>query len=333
MALPLSVLDLAPIPAGVSPSTTLRRTLDLARLAERLGFVRLWYAEHHNTPSAGCVAPEVLIANAASATTRLRVGAGGIMLPNHSPLRVAEMFRTLHALHPERIDLGIGRASGTDHNATRALRSFSGDQFPYLLSELLAFDGRSGGFPENHPFHSVRAQPEDAPLPPVWLLSSSGASAALAGEAGMGYSYAGHFSPEPAAPAFAAYRAAFQPSSQFPEPHAILGAAVCCADTQTRAEHLAGTMELFWLRLRSGNFLPLPTAEEALAYPYTSAERAAIAGFRKLTIVGTPERVRDKLLRHAAECGANEVMITCDLHDHEARLRSYQLVAEALQAA
>ncbi|MEO7775812.1 MAG: LLM class flavin-dependent oxidoreductase [Steroidobacteraceae bacterium] len=331
MALPLSVLDLAPVPSGVSASTALRRTVDLARLADELGFVRLWYAEHHSMPSVGSSAPEVLIANAAAATKRLRLGSGGIMLPNHSPLRVAELFRTLNALHPGRIDLGLGRAPGSDQNASRALRAFDGEQFPYLLSELLAFDGRNGGFPDKHPFHSVRAQPEDAPLPPIWILGSSGASAALAGAAGMGYSFASHFSPTPAAPAFDAYRAAFQPSTQFAEPHAILGVAVCCAETQERAEHLASTMELGWLRIRSGRYLPLPTPEEALAYPYTDSERARIADYRKLTIVGSPETVRDELLRRAAECGASEVMMTSNIHAHAARLRSYELVASALQ--
>jgi luciferase family oxidoreductase group 1 len=327
--LPLSVLDLAPIPAGVSPATALRRTPDLARLAERLGYTRLWYAEHHGMPSVGSSAPEVLIANAAAVTQRLRLGPGGIMLPNHSPLRVAELFRTLNALHPGRIDLGLGRAPGADRNASRALRAFDGEQFPDLLAELLAFDGRDGGFPAGHPLQDVRAMPDDAPLPPVWILGSSGASARLAGELGMGYSFASHFSPTPAAPAFAAYRAAFVPSPQFPRPHAILGVAACCAETRERAEFLAGTMQLAWLRIRSGQYLPLPTPEEAQAYPYSAAELGSVRHYRQLTLVGTPADVRAALLQRVTECGADEAMITTNLHDHAARLRSYELIARA----
>jgi luciferase family oxidoreductase group 1 len=330
LTLPLSVLDLAPIPAGIAPSQALRRTLDLARLADSLGYVRLWYAEHHSMPSVGSSAPEILIANAAAATQRLRLGSGGVMLPNHTPLRVAELFRTLNALHPDRIDLGLGRAPGSDRNASRALRAFDGEQFPYLLSELLAFGGRNAGFPVDHPFHSVRAVPDDAPLPPIWILGSSGASAALAGAAGMGYSFASHFSESPAAPAFAAYREAFVPSAQFPTPHAILGVAVCCAETTERAEFLAGTMQLAWLRIRSGQYLPLPTPEEAAAYAYSAAERSSVERYRHMTVVGAPTQVREELLRRAAACGADEVMITSNLHDHAARLHSYEFVAAAL---
>ncbi len=203
MPVPLSVLDLAPVPTGTTPAEALRRTVDLARLAEKLGYARYWFAEHHGMASVASSAPEILIGHIASATTTLRVGSGGIMLPNHTPLKVAETFRTLAALHPNRIDLGLGRAPGSDGNASRALRAVDGGQFPALLSELLAFTGQVP-FPEHHPLRHVVATPAEVPLPPIYLLGSSGASAHWAGSSGMGYSFASHFSPEPAAPAFRA---------------------------------------------------------------------------------------------------------------------------------
>ncbi len=327
MHISLSVLDLAPVAAGSSASEAVRRTVELAQLAERLGYVRYWFAEHHSMPSVASSAPEILIAHTAAATQRIRVGSGGIMLPNHAPLRMAELFHTLAALYPDRIDFGVGRAPGADHNATRALRAAGGEGFSSQLSELLAFS--RGGFPERHPYHGVHAQPDDAPFPPIWILGSSGASARMAGAAGMGYSFASHFSPTPAAPAFAAYREQFQPSPQFPQPHAILGAAVVCAETDDEAEYLAATMDLAWLRIGRGEFLPLPSPEEALAYPYSEAERAAVRHYRALTIVGNPSVVRDRIMQSAEDSGANEVMIVSNLYSHAARLRSYELIAAA----
>lgn len=325
MSLTLSVLDLAPVPAGTQPAEALRRTVDLARLAERLGFERYWFAEHHSMPSVGSSSPELLIGYVAAATARIRVGSGGVMLPNHAPLRIAEAFRTLEALYPGRIDLGLGRAPGSDQNASRALRSFDGEQFPYLLSELIAFN--TDRFPPGHPFRNVRAVPDDVPLPPIYLLGSSGASARMAGEAGMGYSFASHFSSTSPAPAFAAYRETFQPSAQFPAPRAILGVAICCAETEEEAQYLAATMRLTWLRIRSGQFLPLPSPEEALAYPFTAAELAAVKSFEELVIVGNPQQVRAGVAARVAACSADEVMIVSNLHSHEARLRSYELIA------
>lgn len=327
MRIPLSVLDLAPVAAGTLASEAVRRTVDLARLAEQLGFERYWFAEHHSMPSVASSAPEILIAHVAAATQRIRVGSGGIMLPNHAPLRMAEIFQTLAALYPGRIDFGVGRAPGADQNATRALRAAGGEGFAGQLSDLLAFS--RGGFPAAHPFHAVRAQPQDAPFPPIWILGSSGASARMAGNAGMGYSFASHFSPTPAAPAFAAYRDHFQPSAEFPAPHTILGVAVVCAETEAEAEYLAATMDLAWLRIRRGEFLPLPSPEEALAYPYSEMERVAVQQYRAMTIVGTPHTVRERITAMTRECGANEVMIVSNLHSHSARLRSYQLVAAA----
>lgn len=328
VTIPLSVLDLAPVGSGSTPSAALRHVVELARLAERLGYVRCWYAEHHNLPSVACSAPEVLIAHVAAATGRIRVGSGGILLPNHAPLRVAEAFHTLEALHPGRIDLGIGRAPGTDPATSGALRPFDAEQFPAQLAELRAVS--SGDFPADHPFASVRAVPTDVELPPVWLLGSSGATARLAGALGFGYSFASHFSHEPAEPAFRAYRNAFRPSERFPAPHALLAVSVICADTDERAEHLAWTLDLSWVRLRTGNLGPLPTPEEAMAYPYTPFEREIARQSRALHIVGGPGTVRDRIEALVQETGADEVMVSTMIHDPAERLRSYELLAGAL---
>ncbi|MFI4979807.1 MAG: LLM class flavin-dependent oxidoreductase [Nevskiales bacterium] len=327
MNIPLSVLDLAPVPTGTTPAEAARRTVDLAQLADRLGYARYWFAEHHSMASVASSAPEILIAHVAAATRRIHVGSGGIMLPNHAPLRIAEAFHTLEALHPGRINLGLGRAPGSEPAASRALRAFDGEQFPSHLSEMLALS--KGELPSGHPFRRVRVMPEGVTMPPIWLLGSSGASARMAGSAGMGYSFASHFSPTPAGPAFAAYRQSFTPSAQFARPHAILGVAVVCAETEEQAQHLALTMELARLRINRGEFLPLPSPEEALAYPYTDSEREAVRHFRDMTIVGTPESVRAQIEAKARDTGADEVMVVTNVHGHAERLRSYELLAAA----
>ena len=325
MALPLSVLDLAPVVSGSTAANAFRNMVELARLTERLGFTRYWLAEHHGMPSIASSAPEILIEHVASATARIRVGSGGIMLPNHAPLRIAEAFHTLETLHPGRIDLGVGRAPGTDPVTSSALRPFDAEQFPQQLAELTALS--RGEFPEGHPFHRVRVVPEGVPLPPVWLLGSSGASARLAGQLGMGYAFASHFSPAPAAPPLQAYRDAFQPSDAFPRPHAIIAASVVCAETEDEAERLATSMQLAWVRLQRGQFRPLPTPDEAAAYDYTPQDRAVVAGYRRLQVIGTPAQVRERLEALVAEAPADEVMVTTVVHDHAARLRSYELLA------
>jgi luciferase family oxidoreductase group 1 len=329
--IPLSVLDLAPIGAGATAVEALRNSVELARRAEELGYARYWFAEHHGMPSIASSAPEILIGHIASATARIRVGSGGIMLQNHVPLKAAEVFHTLEALHPGRIDLGIGRAPGTDPLTSSALRPFDPQNFREHLGELLGLS--RGDLPAEHPFSRVRVIPSGVALPPVWMLGSSGASARMAGEMGLGYSFARHFSPSPPGPAFDAYRASFQPSAQFPAPHTILGAAVVCAETDEEAEYLAASTELMWVRISRGEFAPIPTPDEALAYPYTPRERAIAASHRSLVIVGGPEKVHRELRRIAAETGADEVMITTTVHSHAARLRSYELVAEAAGAA
>jgi len=224
---PLSVLDLVPIRTGATASEAIRESVVLARLTERLGYLRYWFAEHHGMASIASSAPEILIGHIASATSRIRVGSGGIMLPNHTPLRVAEVFQTLEALHPGRIDLGMGRAPGTDPATSRALRPFDGQQFPEQVTELLALSRQA--FPPDHPFASVRVVPGDVPLPPIWVLASSGATAAFAGSLGLGYGFARHFSPNPPGPAIRAYRDGFRPSQAFPRSHVILGVSVAPA--------------------------------------------------------------------------------------------------------
>ncbi|MGQ0698236.1 MAG: LLM class flavin-dependent oxidoreductase [Panacagrimonas sp.] len=323
----LSVLDLVPVSDDTSPSHAVRRTVDLAQLAERLGFSRYWFAEHHSLPSVTCSSPEVLIAHVAASTQRIRVGSGGIMLPNHAPLRIAEAFHTLEALHPGRIDLGIGRAPGSDQAASRALRSFGGEQFSSLMSELLYLS--MARFSPGHPLHKVRVMPDDVRLPPIWILGSSGASASAAGASGFGYSFATHFSPEPAAPAIESYRASFRPSENFPEPHAVLAVAVVCASTDIEARELALSMELLWLRISRGEYLPLPSPEEARAYSWSDGELQSLQRTRGPAIVGSPQTVREKLDAMVRETGANELMIVTNIWSHEARLRSYRLVAEA----
>ena len=325
--LPLSVLDLVPVGTGSSSVQALRDSVELARLADRLGFVRYWFAEHHGMPSIASSAPEILIAHIAAATERIRVGSGGIMMQNHVPLKLAEAFHTLEALHPGRIDLGIGRAPGTDPATSRALRPFSPTQFREQVDELFALS--RGAFPDDHPFRHVRVIPAGVKLPPVWLLGSSGASAQLAGSLGVGYSFASHFSHAPAAPALAAYRESFRASERFPEPHAVLAVSAISAETEEAADYLASTGDLVWVRLRRGEFAPLPTPEEARAYPYTPAEREVVAGYRALLHVGTPDAVCASIERAAAEAGADEVMVVTTTHDPAARRQSYRLLAEA----
>lgn len=326
----LSVLDLAPVPEGTPPSVAARRTVELARLADRLGFARYWFAEHHSMPSVASSAPEILIGYVAAATQRIRVGSGGIMLPNHAPLRVAEAFHTLAALYPGRIDLGIGRAPGSDQGASRALRAFGGEQFSPLMSELLFLS--MVRFSPGHPLHKVRVMPDDVPLPPVWILGSSGASAGAAGASGFGYAFASHFSPEPPGPAMETYRASFRPSENFPRPHALLAVAVVCADREDEARRLASTMELVWLRMSRGEFLPLPSPEEAQAYPWTESERDSLRRLRGPTVVGTPDSVRAALEAMRRDMQADELMIVTNVWSHEARLRSYELIAGAFAA-
>src|SRR6266700_1214785 len=263
MHIPLSVLDLSPVDSGVSSRQALQNTLQLAQLADRLGYARYWLAEHHNTNMLASSTPELMIGYVAQATNYIRVGSGGVMLPNHSPLKVAETFRVLEAMHPGRIDLGIGRAPGTDGRTALALRrsreALNADDFPDQLAELFAFAGEKGGFPAGHPFSSVQAAPVDVPLPPIWLLGSSDYSAQAAAMLGLGFAFAHHIQPNFAVPAIQQYRAMFTPSASLQEPKVIVATSAICADTDEHAEELATSMGLAWARMRSGQPAPLPS--------------------------------------------------------------------------
>jgi luciferase family oxidoreductase group 1 len=324
--IPLSVLDLAPVSAGSTAREALRDAVTLAQLCERLGYTRFWFAEHHGMPNIACSAPEILIEHIASATSTIRVGSGGIMLPNHAPLRVAENFHTLAALHPGRIDLGVGRAPGTDPATSRALHPFDAEHFPNQLQELVGLSRR--WFPPGHPLATVRVVPEDVPLPPIWVLASSGATAAFAGSMGFGYGFARHFSPSPPGPPIRAYRAAFTPSEQFPKPHVILGVAVICAPTDDEAEYLATSTDVVWVRRHRGDMQPFPSPEEASKYQFRPEDRPLIEANRQRQFIGNPSRVGAILRQITEETGADELMVTTMVHGREERLRSYELLAK-----
>ena len=364
----LSVLDLAIVGRGSTPSDALDGSRRLAQEAERLGFHRYWVAEHHNMPGIASSSPPVLIAHLAAHTTTLRLGSGGVMLPNHSPLVVAEQFGMLEALHPGRIDLGLGRAPGTDGLTAAALRRSNrydaDDDFPRQLGELLAYF--NGTFPEDHPFKDIHATPGRGYQPDVWLLGSSLYSAQLAGMLGLPFSFAHHFSGENTDAAVAAYRRAFDldgvlesraarrgdPASTAPslrgaaeetaqaatgegtrrltKPYVMLGVNVLCAPTLDEARYLAGPGRLAMARLRSGRPDVYPTPEEAATHEYSPQEDAAARSWGRHHVIGPPEAVRAGLLDLAERTGADELMVTTMTHGLDDRLRSYRLVAEAL---
>jgi luciferase family oxidoreductase group 1 len=331
--IPLSVLDLSFVTEGGSGAAALRNSLDLARLADRLGFTRYWVAEHHNLPSIASSAPEIMIGQIAAATDRIRVGSGGVMLPNHAPLMVAERFKVLEALFPGRIDLGVGRAPGTDPVTSYALRARqevrAEDDFLERFQELMLWE--SGGFPANHPFRNVRAMPADVPLPPVWLLGSSDYSAELAAAIGAGFAFAHHFASYDAVAALTSYRARFRPSDWRKEPYGILAVAVVCADSDAAAERLALTVDLNYVRRSKGEYLPLASPEDAAAYPFTEADRRHISRNRARVFVGSSDTVRARLMPLVEASHADEVMITSAVHDHAARKHSYELMAQAFE--
>lgn len=327
----LSVLDLSPVPSGSPPAKALRNTLDLARHTDGLGYHRYWLAEHHNSGALACTVPEILIGHVAGITQRLRVGSGGVMLPNHAPLKVAETFRVLEALHPDRIDLGLGRAPGTDVLTALALRQsgfpITADDFPEQLTELLGF--LRDDLPAGHRFRSVVAEPHDAGVPEVWLLGATGFSAQKAAELGLAFAFAHHINPGAALEALALYRAQFRPSAWLATPRALVSVAAICADTEEVAFELAGSSDLLGLQLHRNPRAPLPSVAEAAAYPYTAAELEHVCTQRERLFAGSPGTVREELSRFAGEAGVEEIMVLTLVHEHAARLRSYTLLAEA----
>src|SRR5215471_12738185 len=333
--IPLSVLDLSVVTTATKPAAALRHSIDLARHVDELGYVRYWLAEHHNLASLASPAPDVMIGQIAAVTKTIRVGSGGVMLPNHAPLVVAERFKMLEALFPGRIDLGLGR-SPVIHGATAyALRSRldrrEGDDFLERLHELTLWETRD--FPQGHPYNNVVAMPDDTPLPPIWLLGSSDYSSELAAQVGMGFAFAHHFAMHDAIDAMVNYRNHFKPSGWRTAPHAILAVAVVTAETDAEAEALASSMDLNRLRRDRGQYLPLPSPEEALAYPYTDAERVSIARNRSRLFVGSPQTVMAKLKPMIDVSKPDELMVITAVFDHDARKKSYSLLAEAFGLA
>jgi luciferase family oxidoreductase group 1 len=327
---PLSVLDLAPVGEGNTTTDAVRATIALARRAEELGYTRFWLAEHHNMPGIASSSPAVLIAAVAAATERIRVGSGGVMLPNHAPLVIAEQFGTLAALYPGRIDLGLGRAPGSDQLTAAALRRSSGpqgaDDFPEQLGELACF--LADDFPPGHPFARIVAVPAGELQPPLWLLGSSLYSAELAGLLGLPFAFAHHFSGTHTVPALARYRESFREGGLLTKPYAMVTVQAVCAPSDAEASRIALPAALSFLRLRQGRPGRLPTPEQAAAHPWTAEETAFVQERRAGQAIGGPDTVRSSLARLLADTEADELMITTQLHDPHHRLRTLELVRD-----
>ena len=324
--IPLSVLDLSPVPEGSDVSQSLANTLDLARHAERLGYNRYWLAEHHNMPGIASAATAVVIGHVAAGTSTIRVGAGGIMLPNHSPLMVAEAFGTLAALHPGRIDLGLGRAPGTDQLTAHALRRNMGggvDTFPNDVVELIHY------FMPEEPGQRVRAVPGAGLGVPVWMLGSSLYGAQLAAMLGLPYAFASHFAPAEMEHALEVYRTRFEPSEHLDKPYAMLGLNVFAADTDEEARLLFTSLQQAFVNLRTGRAGKLPPPVPGFADNLDPAARAMLDHALSCAIVGSRETVRDGLKAFVARTGADELMVTAQIFDHTARVRSFDILAAA----
>ncbi|WP_214103018.1 LLM class flavin-dependent oxidoreductase [Acrocarpospora catenulata] len=322
----LSVLELVTVGEGSSPGEALRGATELAQRAEEWGYFRIWVAEHHGMPGVASSSPAVIIAHLAAATRTIRVGSGGVMLPNHAPLVIAEQFGTLHALHPGRIDLGLGRAPGTDLATAHALRRSAHvdpDEFPQQVAELTAF--LDGTYP------SIQAIPRGDDRPPIWLLGSSGFSARLAGLLGLPFAFAHHFSAVNTEPALEIYRTSFRPSEALAEPYAMIGVSALAAETEEEARRQALPGALAFLRMRHGRPGRFPTPEEAAAYPFTAAESEFVYGRLADVVYGDPDQVRTGLDELRKRTGADELMITTTVHGVDTRLRSYELIARAYE--
>jgi luciferase family oxidoreductase group 1 len=329
---PLSILDLSPIGTGQSPSEALATTTGLAQRAEAWGYRRFWVAEHHGMPGVAASAPAVLLAHLAASTRTIRLGAGGVMLPNHAPLTVAEQFGTLHALHPGRIDLGLGRATNAATLAALGRPQDAAELFPRQFEELVGL--LDGAPPSGQPQAAIRAVPgrsvaPDGGRPPIWLLGMSESSAKTAGTLGLPFAFAHHFSPKNTVPALERYRESFQPSALLDKPYASISVTAIAADTTERARRLSGSAALLMLLLRRGRPGPLPSPQEAAAYPYTAAEREFVDPRRSTMVLGDAATVRAELSALRARTGADELMITGMVYDRAARYRSFELIAQA----
>ena len=320
-----SLLDLSPVPQGSTPAQALANTLDLARHAERWGYTRYWLAEHHNMTGIASAATAVVIGHVAQGTGTMRIGAGGIMLPNHSPLVIAEQFGTLNALYPGRIDLGLGRAPGTDQTTMQALRRHlneSVDDFPRNVVELLRyFEPAAAG-------QAVRAVPGEGSRVPVWILGSSLFGAQLAAMLGLPYAFASHFAPEMLIEAIGIYRDRFRPSPYLDKPHAMAGLSVFGAETDREAEFLSTSQQQAFANLRRGRPGPLPPPVEDIDAVLTPMEKALVDRSLSCRVVGSPETLRKGFAEFVARTGVDEVMITGNIFDHQKRLRSFEIAAE-----
>jgi luciferase family oxidoreductase group 1 len=353
----LSVLDQSPVPEGATPADALANSLDLAQHVDRLGYTRLWYSEHHAMDLLAGTAPEILITRAAAATTQIRVGSGGIMLPHYAPLKVAEVFRTLHAMFPHRIDLGLGRAPGGGQLEAHALRRHregpQADDFPQQLAELRAFlnparwaaAGDGAGNPGLHPFARIRVAPRMPGAPDIWLLGSSMWSSVTASDQGLPYAFAHFFSGNNTRVAIEHYRRNFRPSASKDDgrqaPEATIAIGVICAPSQEEADHLYASVRLLQRRIRQDDRRPVATPEDALRelaarpaapnpfLPFTHGSFDQPEGEFPRYVVGTPDKVRSQLLSIAHELEIGELIINTITHSHAARLRSYELLAEA----
>ncbi|MFF3377037.1 LLM class flavin-dependent oxidoreductase [Streptomyces sp. NPDC002680] len=340
---PLSVLDLVTVGSGHTATQALQTSVALSRLTESRGFHRYWVAEHHSMPGVASSSPAVILAHLAAHTHRIRLGSGGVMLPNHAPLVIAEQFGTLEAMAPGRIDLGLGRAPGTDGATAAALRrtdrlNEGADDFPQQLAELTRF--LDDDFPSGHPYHRIHAIPgpiqsttpggvQSPHRPPIWLLGSSGFSARLAGVLGLPFAFAHHFSAQNTVPALDLYRESFQPSEVLDAPYALIGVSTLATDDENEARRQVLAMGLNMARLRSGRPGLFPTPEEAEAYEFSPMEREFISSWMTNIIHGTADEVRTGLDDLQKRTGADELMLTAHAHRGDLRLRSYELIADA----
>ncbi|MEO6912336.1 MAG: LLM class flavin-dependent oxidoreductase [Edaphobacter sp.] len=325
----LSILDQSPVPTGSTPAQALQNSIELARRVDELGYRRFWMSEHHAMDTLACTAPEIMLARIGAETKRIRIGSGGIMLPHYTALKVAEVFRTLHALYPGRVDLGIGRAPGGGPMEALALKRDRNtkmlDDFPDQVRELLAFLGRE--FPERHPFAGIRVSPHMPGGPDVWMLGSSMWSAAAAAEFGLPYSFAHFFSGESTRAAIETYQRRFAPSKYRSEPEATAAVGVICADTQEEAEYLASSVRLLQWRIRHGDRSPVASPDDALRELNTFGGLPPEAGEWPRYFVGTPATVKADMEKMARALGIGELIVNTIVWEQAARLRSYELLA------
>jgi len=325
----LSVLDQSPIREGATGADALQESILLAQATEKLGYHRYWVAEHHGSDGLAAASPEILITRIAAETETIRVGSGGVMLSHYSPYKVAENFRMLESMFPGRIDLGIGRAPGSDQPTSQALAYGGGigvENFPTMISDLSGF--LTDSLPDDHPFSRVKARPFTSSAPPVWLLGSSNYSAAYAAHFGLAFSFAHFITPFGGEAVVRAYQDQFQAAGTLDAPQCNIGIFVICAETQEEAERLITSRDLFRLRADKGELAPVPSVEEAMAYPYTDAEREHVLQSRTRTIYGAPEKVKEQILALGDLFQCDEFVVLTACHKFADRVRSYELLAE-----